>query len=177
MAGDAETGVTIMQMEAGLDTGPMRHVERLAIGDSNAAQLTERLSILGTEMMVDVLSDLDSYPPVSQPEDGVTYAAKITKDEARLDWRRSATELQRHVQGLAPFPGAWFEVDGERVKLLDAETVDGSGTPGEVVGEPLVIACGEDALHCRTLQRAGKGAMAVADFLRGFAIPQGTVLK
>jgi methionyl-tRNA formyltransferase len=176
MAGDEETGVTIMQMEAGLDTGPMRHVERLTIGESNAVELTERLSLLGAEMMVDVLADLDSYPPITQPEDGITYAAKISKDEARLDWSRSARELQRHVQGLAPFPGAWFEVKGERIKLLDAETVDGVGKPGEVVGEPLVIACGEDALHCRTLQRAGKGAMPVGDLLRGFPIPIGTTL-
>ncbi|QIK96181.1 methionyl-tRNA formyltransferase [Sphingomonas sp. HDW15A] len=177
MAGDEETGVTIMQMEAGLDTGPMRHVEKLEIGESNAAELTERLSLLGAKMMVDVLADLDSYPPVSQPEEGVTYAAKITKDEARLDWSRTATKLQRHVQGLAPFPGAWFEASGERIKLLDAESVDGAGKPGEVVGEPLVVACGEDALHCRTLQRAGKGAMPVDDFLRGFPIPQGAILK
>ena len=177
MAGDQETGVTIMQMEAGLDTGPMRHVERLAIGDSNAAQLTERLSILGAEMMVDVLSDLDFYPPVAQPEEGVTYAAKISKEEARIDWDRSAEDVQRHVQGLAPFPGAWFEAGGERIKLLDAETVDGAGESGEVIGEPLVIACREDALHCRTLQRAGKAPMAVGDFLRGFPIPKGTILS
>jgi len=176
MAGDDKTGVTIMQMEAGLDTGPMRHVESLVIGESNAAQLTERLAILGAEMMVDVLADLDSYPLIPQPEDGITYAAKISKDEARIDWSRTAAQLQRHVQGLAPFPGAWFEACGERIKLLDAETVDGAGAPGEVIGEPLVIACAEDALHCRTLQRAGKGAMSVADLLRGFPIQQGTVL-
>jgi len=176
MAGDDETGVTIMQMEAGLDTGPMRYVESLVIGESNSAQLTERLAILGAKMMVDVLADLDSYPLISQPEDGVTYAAKISKDEARIDWSRTAAQLQRHVQGLAPFPGAWFEACGERIKLIDAETVDGAGGPGEVIGEPLVIACAEDALHCRTLQRAGKGAMSVSDLLRGFPIPQGTVL-
>ena len=176
MAGDDETGVTIMQMEAGLDTGPMRYVESLVIGESNAAQLTERLAILGAEMMVDVLADLDSYPLIPQPEDGITYAAKISKDEARIDWSRTAAQLQRHVQGLAPFPGAWFEACGERIKLLDAETVDSAGAPGEVIGEPLVIACAEDALHCRTLQRAGKGAMSVSDLLRGFPIPQGTVL-
>ena len=176
MAGDEETGVTIMQMKAGLDTGPMRHVEQMEIGDSNAAELTERLSLLGAEMMVDVLADLDSYPPVAQPEDGITYAAKISKDEARIDWSRAGQELQRHVQGLAPFPGAWFAASGERIKLLDAETIDGAGRPGEVIGEPLVIACGEDALHCRTLQRAGKDAMSVDELLRGFPIPAGTIL-
>ena len=177
MAGDEKTGVTIMQMEGGLDTGPMRHVQSLAIGERNSVELTEKLSLLGARMTVDVLADLDSYQPVAQPEDGVTYAAKISKDEARIDWSRAAQELQRHVQGLAPYPGAWFEVNGERIKLLDAETVDGAGKPGEVLGEPLVIACGEDALHCRSLQRAGKGAMSVTDFLRGFPIPQGTILK
>ena len=107
----------------------------------------------------------------------MTHASKISKDEARIDWSRPAQEIQWHVQGLAPFPGAWFEIRGERIKLLDAETVDGVGKPGEVIGEPLVIACGEDALHCRTLQRAGKGAMNVADLLRGFPIPIGTILK
>jgi methionyl-tRNA formyltransferase len=166
-----------MRMEAGLDTGPMLHVESLVIGESNAAKLTERLALLGAAMMVDVLADLENYPPVAQPEDGVTYATKISKDEARIDWSRPAQEIQRHVQGLAPFPGAWFEADGERIKLLDAEAVDGAGQPGEVIGEPLVIGCGEDALHCRTLQRAGKGAMLVDDFLRGFPVPIGTILE
>jgi len=176
MAGDDETGVTIMQMEAGLDTGPMRHVKSLTIGESNAVELTQRLSLLGAYMMVDVLADLGSYPPVPQPENGVTYAPKISKAEARLDWSRTAQELQRQVQGLAPFPGAWFEAGRERIKLLDAETVDGTGQPGEVIGEPLVIACGEDALHCRMLQRAGKGAMSVGDLLRGFPVNVGAIL-
>lgn len=176
MAGDEETGVTIMQMEAGLDTGPMRHAAIIPIGDSNAAELTERLANLGAVLMTDVLSAPDDYPPVPQTEEGVTYAAKIAKAEARIEWSGPASELQRHVQALAPFPGAWFEAAGERVKLLDCETVDGAGPPGEVIGEPLVIACGEDALHCRTLQRAGKGPLAVEHFLRGFPIPPGTIL-
>lgn len=177
MAGDEDTGVTIMQMEAGLDTGPIRHVEKLKIGDSNAAQLTERLAILGARAMVDVLADLDSHPTVAQAESGVTYAAKISKDEARVDWSRSAEALRRQVQGLAPSPGAWFDANGERIKLLDVETVDGAGSPGEVVGEPLVVACGEDALHARILQRAGKTAMTADEFLRGFPIETGTILK
>jgi methionyl-tRNA formyltransferase len=176
MAGDEVTGITIMQMEAGLDTGPMLLKRELTIDDKNAAQLTEELSLLGASAMVDVLDALDACPPVAQPSEGVTYAAKISKDEARIDWLRPASELQRQVQGLAPFPGAWFDANGERVKLLDCETVDGAGPPGLVVGEPLVIACGEDALHCRTLQRAGKGAMGVNEFLRGFALPFGTRL-
>ncbi len=176
MAGDDVTGVTIMQMEAGLDTGPKLLKRELPIDEKNAAQLTEELSLLGASMMVDVLDALDACPPVPQPDDGVTYAAKISKDEARIDWSRPASELQRHVQGLAPFPGAWFEANGERIKLLDAETVDGDGAPGEIVGGPLVVACGEDSLHCRTLQRAGKGAMGVENFLRGFPLPAGTRL-
>ena len=177
MAGDEETGVTIMQMEAGLDTGPMLHSACLPVDDSNAAQLTEKLSVLGARLMTEVLAAPNSFPPVPQPDEGVTYAPKISKDEARIDWARPAQELQRQVQGLAPFPGAWFEADGERIKLLDCETVDGAGAPGKVVGEPLVVACGEDALHCRTLQRAGRGAMDVDEFLRGFSVPVGTILQ
>lgn len=176
MAGDEETGVTIMQMEAGLDTGPMRHAAVIPIGDSNGAELTERLANLGAVLMTDVLFAPDDYPPVPQAEEGVTYASKISKAEARIDWSRAASALQRHVQALAPFPGAWFETAGERIKLLDCETVDGAGLPGEVVGEPLVVACGDDALHCRTLQRAGKGPLAADDFLRGFPILPGTIL-
>ena len=176
MAGDEETGVTIMQMEAGLDTGPIRLVEKLQVGDSNAAQLTERLALVGARAMVDVLGDLDSHPPVAQPADGVTYASKISKEEARIDWSRTAEELRRQVQGLAPSPGAWFEAKGERIKLLEVETVDGTGSPGEVVGEPLVVACGEDALYARVLQRSGKTAMTADEFRRGFSIPIGTVL-
>ncbi|MEP7316164.1 MAG: methionyl-tRNA formyltransferase, partial [Sphingomicrobium sp.] len=165
-----------MQMEAGLDTGPTRFIAKLPVSDNNAAQLTEQLSLLGAEMMVDVLADIDSYPPVAQPEAGVTYAAKITKDEAMIDWSRPAHELQRHVQGLAPFPGAWFTFAGERIKLLDAEVSEGYGDPGEVIDEHLTIACGEMALRAITVQRAGKGAMPVDDLLRGFPIPKGTSL-
>jgi methionyl-tRNA formyltransferase len=176
MAGDDTTGITIMQMEAGLDTGPMLHVRDIAIDGKNAAQVTDELALLGAAMMVDVLADLASFPPRPQPDEGVTYAAKISKEEARIDWSRPATDLQRHVQGLAPFPGAWFEHGGERIKVLDAESIDGVGEPGTVIGQPLVIACGEDALHCRTLQRAGKGAMMVEDFLRGYPLPPGTLL-
>jgi methionyl-tRNA formyltransferase len=121
MAGDEATGVTIMQMEAGLDTGPMLLKRAVEIEDKNAAQLTEELAKLGAAMMVEVLADLPRYEPIEQPEEGVTYAAKISKDEARLDWSRPAAELVRYVQGLAPSPGAWFEVGGERVKVLAAE--------------------------------------------------------
>jgi methionyl-tRNA formyltransferase len=176
MAGDAETGITIMQMEAGLDTGPMLSIQMVGINGKNAAQLTEELSLLGATMMVDVLADLGSYPPVTQPEEGVTYAAKISKDEARLDWSRPATDLQRHVQGLAPFPGAWFEVNGDRIKVLETDVADGGATPGTVLDDNLTIACGTGALRPLIVQRAGKWAMTPADLLRGFPIAQGTVL-
>nr|WP_294846588.1 methionyl-tRNA formyltransferase [uncultured Sphingomonas sp.] len=203
MAGDDATGVTIMQMESGLDTGPMLLIQELPIGNKNAAQLTDELALLGAEMMVHVLSDLPAFLPVTQPEQGVTYAAKISKDEARLDWSRPAADLQRHVQGLAPFPGAWFEVNGERVKVLEAMVFphdrhpresgvpasfslasDGGkrdsrlrGNDGEVIDDLLLIRCGTDALRPTLVQRAGKGAMTTADLLRGFPIPTGTILS
>ncbi|QDP20336.1 methionyl-tRNA formyltransferase [Sphingomonas xanthus] len=177
MAGDEATGVTIMQMEAGLDTGPMLHKRTVDIGDSNAAQLTEELANLGAAMMVEVLHNLPLFEPIPQLDDGVTYAAKISKEEARIDWSRPAAELVRHVQGLAPFPGAWFEVGGERIKLLSARAVDGSGQPGEVIDDRLTIACGSGALQPAQLQRAGKAAMSVDELLRGFTLPKGMRLS
>ena len=174
LAGDEVSGVTIMRMDEGLDTGPMLLRRELDIRGKNAGQVTEELSFLGAQALVDWLDN--PAAPVSQPEDGATYAKKVDKAEARIDWRRSADEIERQVRAFAPSPGAWFEAIGERIKLLDAETVDGAGAPGEVVGRPLVVACGEDAIHCRTVQRAGKGAMGIEELLRGFAIPPGTVL-
>ena len=176
MAGDAETGVTIMQMEAGLDTGPMLVRREMSIGLGNAMQLTESLAKLGAATMVDVLENLRAFPPIAQPDDGITYAAKVRKDEARIDWARSADELVRHVQGLAPFPGAWFEFAGERIKLLVAEAVDGADDAGTVIDERLGIACGSGALRPIMLQRAGRSPMGIDQLLRGFAIPQGIVL-
>ena len=177
MAGDAITGVTIMGMEAGLDTGPMLLTHEIEIGDKNAAQVTEELANLGADMMTEVVGNLDRYPPVVQTQEGVTYAAKISKDEARIEWSRSAAELTWHVQGLAPFPGAWFEIGGERVKMLAAAAVAGSGAAGEVIDEALTIACGNGALCPSLLQRAGKSPMAVVDFLRGFPVACGTILS
>ena len=176
MAGDAVTGVTIMWMEAGLDTGPMLLKREIGIDRKNAGQLTEEIAKIGAEAMIDTLARLTGLPPVDQPNEGVTYAAKISKDEARIDWSRSALELERHVQGLAPFPGAWFEVAGERVKLLAAEAVEGSGAPGTVIDDRMTVACGEGALHPLLLQRAGKSLMPLDVFLRGFAVTQGTIL-
>jgi methionyl-tRNA formyltransferase len=176
MAGDEETGVTIMQMEAGLDTGPMLHVVRTPIGAKTTGELTGELARMGAAAMVEVLGNLAAFPPETQDELQATYAAKIDKAEARIDWSRPAGELVRHVAGLAPFPGAWFELDGERVKLLLAEGAGGSGAPGEVLDDDLAIACGTGALRPVRLQRAGKPAMDRADFLRGRAVAVGTRL-
>ena len=177
MAGDEETGVTIMQMEAGLDTGPMRHIVRTPIGAKTTGEMFAELGAMGAEAMVEVLADLDAFPPVPQDGSLTTHAAKIDKAEARIDWSRTAGELVRHVAGLAPFPGAWFEIGEERIKLLLAEEADGTGTPGEVVDADLTIACGEAALRPLRLQRAGKPAMDREVFLRGNPVEAGTVLK
>ena len=174
MAGDAVTGVTIMAMEAGLDTGPMLLKRELAIGGKNAAQVTGELALLGAGMMVEVIAS-GAFEGEVQPHEGVTYAAKISKEEARIDWTRAAAEVARQIQGLAPFPGAWFEIAGERVKLLSADVVAASGLPGEVL-EGMTIACGDGAIRPTLLQRAGKSPMALGDFLRGFATPAGTRL-
>jgi methionyl-tRNA formyltransferase len=147
----------------------------LDLRGKNAGQVTEQMAELGAKTLTEWLAH--PTPPQPQPEEGATYAKKIDKAEARIDWSRTADEIGRQVRAFDPVPGAWFEAAGERVKLLDAECVDGAGVPGQVVGEPLVIACGEDALHCRRLQRAGKGAMDVEDFLRGFVLPVGTILS
>jgi methionyl-tRNA formyltransferase len=175
LAGDEETGITIMQMEEGLDTGPMLLKRELDIRGKNARQVTDELADVGARALVDWLQD--PTPPQHQPDVGVTYASKIDKAEARIDWTRPAEEIERKVRAFNPVPGAWFEANGERIKLLDAECMDGAGSPGEVLGFPLVVACGEDAIHCRTVQRAGKGVMTIEDLLRGFPIPIGTILK
>ena len=176
MAGDELTGVTIMQMEAGLDTGPMLAKVSTPIHDKTTGELTAELSELGAHLMVEVLAGLDQIEPLVQPEDGVTYAAKIDKAEARIDWTRPASELVRHIHGLAPFPGAWCEIAGERVKLLKAEMADTEGTPGTVLDDRLAIACGTGAIRPLRLQRAGKPAMGVDDFLRGYPVEPGTIL-
>ncbi|NVE94648.1 methionyl-tRNA formyltransferase [Altererythrobacter lutimaris] len=176
MAGDEATGVTIMQMEAGLDTGPMLAKVHTPIEDKTTGELTEELAELGAQLMVEVLADLANIAPIAQDDDAATYAPKIDKAEARIDWSRPAEELVRHVQGLAPFPGAWCEIDGYRVKILRAEAVKGSDEPGKVLDYDLTIACGEGALRPLRLQRAGKPAMDRDDFLRGNPIAVGTKL-
>ncbi len=209
LAGDAETGVTIMQMEKGLDTGAMLLVERTPIAGKTAGELTDELAGMGAAMMVRVLADPQAFPPQVQPEDGVTYAHKIDKAEARIDWTRPAIAVERQVRAFNPFPGAFFEYVGERFRVHAAEVVASSNnrhaepgsasidpepsiarelwtlkqvqgdeaggiSPGTILDARLTIACGEGAIRPLLIQRAGKAAMAVADLLRGFAMPEGS---
>jgi methionyl-tRNA formyltransferase len=170
MAGDRETGVSIMQMEAGLDTGPVLLGEALEIGtEETTADLHDRLSTLGAELIVKALGRLP-LPAVPQPAAGVTYAAKIDKAEARVDWSRPAVAVDRLIRGLSPFPGAWVEVNGERVKLLRSRLVQGQGSPGQVLGG-FTIACGEGAIEVTEAQREGKRPMPAAEVLRGLILP------
>ncbi|WP_425071140.1 methionyl-tRNA formyltransferase [Sagittula sp. S175] len=177
MAGDDMTGVCIMQMEAGLDTGPvlLRHATPIAPTETTG-QLHDRLSQIGAASIVEALDRLPTLTPVPQPEDGVTYAAKIDKAEAAIDWTRPAVELVRQINGLSPFPGAWTMLNGERVKLLAAAPAPGEGTPGQMLDDTLMVACGQGALRILTAQRAGKSAQDAAVFLRGQPVPKGTQL-
>ncbi len=174
MAGDEQTGVTIMRMEEGLDTGPMLMVERLNIGRRTYGQLHDDLAPLGANLMGRAISAIarGSITEQVQPDEGVSYAKKITREESRIDWTRPAHELDCHIRGLSPIPGAWFEGRDERIKALMCEPVPGKGAPGEIL-EGLTVACGEGALKLITVQRAGKGPMAAADFLRGFPLMPG----
>ena len=178
MAGDAETGICIMQMEAGLDTGPVLLHQATAIGtDETTAHLHDRLSIMGSELITQALTRLPDLVPIPQPEADVTYANKIDKSEARIDWTRSAAEVDRQIRGLSPFPGAWTEMDGQRIKLLASRLTDGQGVPGEVLNADLHVACGQGAIELLRLQRAGKGAQDKETFLRGWPVPAGTRLS
>ena len=178
LAGDAETGVTIMQMDIGLDTGAMRLIETTPATGKSAGILTHELAEMGALMMRRVLSDLHAFPPTPQPEDGVTYAAKIDKGEARLDFLTSAVQVERQVRAFNPMPGAFFELDGERYKILAAEVLHPSETvagavPGVTLDDALTIACNPGAIRATRVQRAGKPAMDAAELLRGRAIPAG----
>ncbi len=177
MAGDDKTGVCIMQMEAGLDTGPVLLREDLEILPSETAgSLHDRLSALGAGLIVEALDRIDDLTPVPQPEEGVTYAEKIDKAEARVDWTRGAAEVDRLIRGIAPFPGAWTMIEGERVKLLSSHVAKGSGAPGEVLDDALTVACGTGAVQLTRLQRAGRGAQGSGEFLRGWPVEPGTRL-
>jgi methionyl-tRNA formyltransferase len=182
LSGDAETGVTIMRMDEGLDTGPMLLAERTPISAADTAETVhDRLAELGGRLIVSTLDALvaKTIEPVPQPDDGVTYAHKLGKEEGALDWRRPAAELERKVRAFHPWPGTWFAVEGERIKVLEAALALAGGTPGTVSigrdGFP-VVTCGVGGLKLLKLQRAGKSAQAADAFLRGFALAAGTVL-
>ncbi len=178
MAGDEKTGVCIMRMEQGLDTGPVYRRREIPIGpEMTAGELHDALAALGAAPLFEALADVQAGAvPEPQPEDGVIYAKKIDKAEGRIDWSRPAIEVDRHIRGLSPFPGAWFEYRGERIKALRSRVAAGSGAPGTVLDDTLTIACGDGAVLLTELQRAGKGAMGADALLRGFPIPRGEVL-
>jgi methionyl-tRNA formyltransferase len=182
LAGDAETGVTIMQMDVGLDTGAMRLIETTPVARKTAGLLTDELAEMGALMMVKVLSDLHAFAPVPQPDEGVTYAAKIDKSEARLDFLTGAVQVERQIRAFNPMPGAFFELDGERYKILAAEVVHPAETvagaaPGVTLDDALTIACNPGAIRAMRVQRAGKPAMDAAELLRGRPVPMGTRLS
>ncbi|MEK9831728.1 MAG: methionyl-tRNA formyltransferase [Rhodospirillaceae bacterium] len=179
LAGDAETGITIMQMDAGLDTGPELLREAVPItAETNAGMLHDTLAELGGRLIVEALRGVADgrLTPVPQPDTGDTYAAKIERGEERIVWSLDAASLDRHVRAFAPWPGAWFEHDGERIKVLAATPAEADGARGTVLDDALTVACGDGALRLLKVQRAGKGAMDAADFLRGRPIAPGTVL-
>ncbi|MGX7951963.1 methionyl-tRNA formyltransferase [Tsuneonella sp. HG249] len=176
MAGDPVTGVTIMRMEAGLDTGPMLSVARTPVDDKTAGELTAELAEIGARLMVETLHDLPNLQAKPQDYLEATHAPKIDKAEARIDWTSNAEALERKVRGLAPFPGAWFELDGERIKVLQAQVVAREGKPGTTLDDGLTVACGYASLRPILVQRAGRPAMGVEAFLRGKPILAGTLV-
>ena len=181
MAGDAKTGMMVMKMDKGLDTGPVALTREVEIGPNmTAGELHDRLMHVGAKAIGEAMVALESgnLPLTPQPEEGVLYASKIDKGETRIDFARSATEVHNHIRGLAPFPGAWFELDiggkPERVKVLGSELADGSGAPGELLTDDLVVACADGAVRLTRLQKAGGKPLAAADFLRGTPLARGT---
>jgi methionyl-tRNA formyltransferase len=176
LAGDEQTGVTIMQMERGLDTGPMLAKIATPVACKTAGELTSELAEAGAGLMVQVLADLAAYPPVVQPEEGVTYAHKIDKVESRIDFTRAAVEVERQIRAFAPAPGAFFELEGERYRVLAADVVEGVGAASVTLDDALTIACGSGAIRPTMIQRAGRPAMDAASLLRGRAIGAGTML-
>jgi methionyl-tRNA formyltransferase len=179
MAGDEETGVMVMQMDEGLDTGPVLMAEKVRIGRKTGGELANELSRLGADLMVRALGALERGRVTAQTQsaDGVTYAKKIAKDEARIDWSKSAAEIDCLIRGLTPSPGAFTEVKGERLKILYAMPIKDRGEPGEVITDDLTVACGDGALKLMKVQRAGKGVMEARELLKGFALPPGTIFS
>ena len=177
LSGDAETGICIMQMEAGLDTGPVLLRQAVAIGaEETTGELHDRLSALGADLIGVALARLDDLVPEPQPEAGVTYAQKIDKAEAALDWTLPAAEVDRLIRGLSPFPGAWTTHQGERIKLLGARLAAGAGAPGAVLDTGFTVACGSGAVQVTRAQRAGRGAQEAESFLRGLPLGPGDML-
>ena len=176
LSGDHVTGVTIMRMEEGLDTGPMLATARVPIEDKTAGELTDELAEIGARLLVETVADLDRLEARPQPA-GATYAEKVAKLEARLDWDKPAERLEREVRAFAPFPGSWFELGGERIKVLRARVIGVNGAPGTVLDDELTIACGDAALRPILVQPAGKQPMEAEAFLRGKPVPVGTVLR
>ena len=175
MAGDTETGICIMQMDAGLDTGAVLLQEATDIGASETTgELHDRLSDMGARLIVEALGQLDTLTPEPQPDHGVTYAQKIDKSEAAVDWARDAAEVDRQIRGLSPFPGAWTMAGGERIKLLGSRVSDANGLAGTALDGSFLIACGDGAVTITRAQRAGKGAQDADVFLRGMPVPKGT---
>ncbi len=180
MAGDRDSGVTIMQMDEGLDTGAMVLIDRLPIGaDMTAGDLHDALAALGADAMPRALAAAERGTLIAtpQPEAGVIYAAKISKDETRIDWAKPAAQVHDHIRGLSPFPGAWFELGGARVKVLRSTRGDGSGAPGTTLDDRLTLACGDGAVRLVQIQRAGAKAMMADEFLRGTPVARGTVVS
>ncbi len=184
MAGDKETGVMIMQMDEGLDTGDICLGERIPISTNmTAGELHDKLALTGADLMIRALSALsrDSLTRTPQLNDNVTYAKKIKKSETKIDWSKSAQEVHNHIRGLSPFPGAWFEWNRngktERVKVLGAEVIKQSGQAGLVLDDNLTVACGEDSIRLTHAQRAGKKPMAAEELLRGFNLPRNSLLN
>ncbi|WP_340316796.1 methionyl-tRNA formyltransferase [Rhizorhabdus argentea] len=178
LAGDLVTGVTIMRMERGLDTGPMLAKIETPVDAKTGGELTDELARSGATLMVEVLADMTAYPPVAQPETGSTYAPKIDKSEARIDFREPAGQVERQIRAFNPVPGAWFEHQGERIRILACDIVDSNGlaAPGEVIDDQLTVECIAGAIRPTRVQRAGKAAMSTVEMLRGFAIPAGAHL-
>ena len=178
LAGDAVSGVTIMQMDEGLDTGPMLLTKKLQLDRKNAGQVTQEMAELGAAALLEWMEDRTSHRPQPQPAEGATYAPKIDKAEARIDWTKTATEIERQVRAFAPAPSAWFEANGERIKLLEATAVDNlAGDPGRVLDGQLTIAAGTGSVRPLKVQRAGRSVMTVGELLRGFPIAEGTILQ
>jgi methionyl-tRNA formyltransferase len=175
LAGDEASGVTIMRMEEGLDTGPMLLRRELDIRGKNAGQVSRELATIGAQALIEWLAHPGPEEP--QPSEGATYASKVDKSEARIDWKRPAAEVVRQVRAFSPAPGAWFEASGERIKLLDATIgAEAKGEPGTVIDDCLTIACAPGSIRPLRIQRAGRAAMSPGELLRGFSIPRGTIL-